>query len=293
MKKILITGASGFLGWNLCQEAANQGYNIYGTYFSHWGEIPGINQIKIDLKDFTELKQLFHQIKPDAVIHLAAASQPNYCQKHPQESQVINVTISCNIAGICADNSIPLVFTSTDLVFNGLNPPYKETDPVTPVNIYGEQKVMAERDILEIYPLATVCRMPLMFGYGGLIAQSFIQPMLKMLREGTELNLFIDEFRTITSGKTAAKGLLLALVNNYHGILHLGGKERISRYDFIELVLDVFQIRKGKITACRQADVKMAAARPPDVSLDSSLAFSFGYQPLALREELEQLKGII
>lgn len=293
MKKILITGASGFLGWNLCQEATNQGHNIYGTYFSHDAEIPGINQIKIDLKDFAELKQLFQKVQPDAVIHLAAVSQPNYCEKYPQESKLINVNTSCNIAGICADYSIPFIFTSTDLVFNGLNPPYKETDPVSPVNIYGEQKVMAERRILDIYPLAAVCRMPLMFGDGGLVAQSFIQPMLEMLREGKELNLFIDEFRTIVSGQTAAKGLLLALETNYHGILHLGGKERISRYDFIELVLDVLNIKTGKITGCRQADVKMAAARPPDVSLDSSLAFSLGYQPLSLREELEQLKRII
>jgi dTDP-4-dehydrorhamnose reductase len=163
MKKLLVTGASGFLGWNLCQLAKPE-WDVYGTYFSHPGEIPGVNLIKVDLRDFEEIKRIFHEIQPAAVIHMAAQSSPNFCQSHPIESHSINVTAAWNIAGLCADSSIPCVFTSTDLVFNGLNPPYRETDPVCPVSLYGEQKVIAEEGMLERYPLTAVCRMPLMFG---------------------------------------------------------------------------------------------------------------------------------
>lgn len=289
MKKLLVTGASGFLGWNLCQ-LAKQEWDIYGTSFSHAVEIPGTTSLKVDLRDFEELKRIFQEIQPDAVIHTAAQSSPNVCQGNPEESQAINVTASCNIAGLCADYSIPCAFTSTDLVFNGLNAPYKETDSVSPVNLYGEQKVMAEAGMLERYPMTAVCRMPLMFGVAAPPAQSFMQPFIQTLREGKELSLFTDEFRTPTSGTTAAKGLLLAL-EKVNGRIHLGGKERMSRYDFGELLVEVFELPSEGLKGCRQADVKMAASRPPDVSLDSSMAFELGYAPLSLREELQVLRG--
>ncbi|MBD2776197.1 SDR family oxidoreductase [Iningainema tapete] len=283
MKKLLITGASGFLGWHLCQLA--QEWEVYGTYFSHYLEIPDAKLLKVNLTDFQELKRIFNEIQPAAVIHTAALSQPNFCQTHPDESYAINVTASNNIAGLCADYSLPCAFTSTDLVFDGLNAPYKETDTVCPVNIYGEQKVMAEKGMLERYPMTAVCRMPLMFGMSTPTAKSFIQPFIHTLQEGKELNLFVDEFRTPVSGTTAAKGLLLAL-EKVNGIIHLGGKERISRYDFGKIMVEVFQLPATGLKACRQQDVKMAAPRPTDVSLDSSKAFALGYQPPSIREEL-------
>ncbi|MBD2342836.1 SDR family oxidoreductase [Anabaena subtropica] len=287
MKKLLITGASGFLGWHLCQQAQTE-WEVYGTYYSHPLDIAGIKLVKVNLTDFTELKQIFREIQPDAVIHTAAQSQPNFCQIHPQESFVMNVTASCNLAGLCADDVIPYVFTSSELVFNGLNSPYKETDSVSPINIYGEQKVLAETGILECYPQALICRMPLMFGNATPTAKSFIQPFIQTLQAGRELTLFIDEFRTPASGTTAAKGLLLAL-EKANGILHLGGKERISRYDFGHILAEVLQLPITGIKACRQQDVQMAAPRPADVSLDSSQAFTLGYQPLSVKEELARL----
>ncbi|WP_193195558.1 SDR family oxidoreductase [Nostoc sp. MG11] len=290
MKKLLITGASGFLGWHLCQ-LAKQEWEIYSTYFSHSLEIPGIKMLKVNLTNFQELKHIFSDVKPTAVIHTAARSQPNICQTYPEESHAINVTASCNLAGLCADNSIPCAFTSTDLVFDGLNAPYRETDPVCPVNIYGEQKVKAEIGILERYPMTAVCRMPLMFGIATPTAKSFIQTFIQTLKAEKELNLFIDEFRTPVSGTTAAKGLLLAL-EKVNGRIHLGGKERISRYDFGRLLVEVFKLPATGLKGCQQQDVKMAAPRPADVSLDSSKAFGLGYQPLSVKEELEKLAVI-
>lgn len=287
MKKLLITGASGFLGWHLCQ-IAQQDWEVFGTYDSHPIEITGIKLIKLDLIDFAAIKQIFSEIQPDAVIHTAARSQPNFCQIYPEASHKINVTASCNIAGLCADYQIPCAFTSTDLVFDGLNAPYREQDAVCPVNIYGEQKVMAETGMLERYPMTAVCRMPLMFGNSTPTAKSFIQPFIEILRAGNNLNLFIDEFRTPTSANTAANGLLLAL-KKVNGIIHLGGKERISRYDFGKLLVEVFQLPSTGLNSCLQKDVKMAAPRPADVSLDSSKAFKLGYSPLSIKAELEAL----
>lgn len=287
-KKLLVTGASGFLGWNLCHYAQKD-WEVYGTYFSHQVAIPGARLYKADLRDFAVLDQLFAEIKPDAVIHTAAASKPNFCQTHREESYAINVGVAVNIARLCGESQIPCAFTSTDLVFDGKNPWYKETDPVCPINYYGEQKAIAEQKMLQIYPAIALCRMPLMFGKPSPVSPSFLQGLVNSLQQGKQINLFIDEFRTPASDRSASQGLLLAVTKQVSGILHLGGKDRISRYDFGLLLADIMQLPPDTITPGKQADIVMVAARSPDTSLDSSKAFALGYQPLSLRAELSNL----
>jgi dTDP-4-dehydrorhamnose reductase len=286
MKKLLITGASGFLGWHLCQ-LAQQTWQVYGTYHAHSIEMPGTTLFAIDLTDFSALSDLFQTLQPDAVIHTAALSQPNLCQANPESSHRINVVAACDIAGLCADANIPCVFTSSELVFDGCNPPYREHDPVCPINLYGEQKVAAEAGMRQRYPDTTICRMPLMFGAAP-TAPSFIQPFIERIRTGQVLNLFVDEVRTPVSGASAAQGLLLAL-QTAKGLLHLGGRERLSRYEFALILIEVLQLQDVKLNPCYQSDVPMAAPRAPDVSMDSSLAFSLGYAPGLVKDELESI----
>ena len=288
MKKLLVTGASGFLGWNLCQQAyAN--WEVHGTYFSHKVTIPNTTLYRVDLTDFTALKQLLERVQPDAVIHTAAASKPNFCQTNREVAYAINVDAAVNIVSLCSDRNIPCAFTSTDLVFDGKNPFYKESDPVCPINHYGEQKAIAEQKMSE-YPKVALCRMPLMFGLPSPVASTFLQGIVSNLKAGKEVNLFSDEYRTPASGKAASQGLLLAVEKQVEGILHLGGKERVSRYDFGLLVADVLDLPTETIKPGLQADVVMVAPRSPDTSLDSSKAFALGYQPLPLREELTAIR---
>ena len=287
MKKLLVTGASGFLGWNICTAAKNR-WNICGTVFSNPIRIDGINILRADLTGFLEVKRIFQEVKPDAVIHTAAAASPDYCQTHKSETHKINVDAAVNIAGLCADSRVPFVFTSTDLVFDGLNPPYTEEAPVNPVSVYGEQKVLAEKKVLAAYPDTAVCRMSLMFGDPGPAASSFFKTMLMAFKEDREIKLFTDEFRTPVSGTAAAHGIFIAMEKT-HGVLHLGGSERISRYDFGRLLMDVLRIRKARIVQSSQKNVMMPAPRVPDVSLDSAKAFGLGFRPLSLRDELEEI----
>jgi dTDP-4-dehydrorhamnose reductase len=291
MKKLLITGVSGFLGWHLYQNTRSR-WQSFGTYFSKNVNANDRNLIKINLTDAIALKDLFCQIQPDAVIHTAALSKPNLCQDYPQESHAINVTTSLHIAELCRQSEIPCVFTSTDLVFDGHHAPYQETDPVSPLSLYGEQKVRAEIGMAEIYPHLAICRLPLMFGSPSPTAHSFIQPLIKTLREGRELALFADEYRTPASANTVTRGLLLAL-DKVRGILHLGGKERISRYQFGLVMARVLDLPTDRLKSCGQAEVPMSAPRPKDVSLDSSRAIALGYHPLAIYEELEAIKDEI
>ena len=292
MKRLLVTGASGFLGWNIC-DTAKRHWDVFGTALTNQVDYAGVKIIYVDLRDYSALKRIFDQIHPDAVIHTAAVTDLNYCQAHREETETINVDVSVNIAGLCSDYQIPCVFTSTDIVFDGLTPPYCEKDPVCPVNFYGEQKVKAEEGMLERYPLVTICRMPLMFGISGTANESFIQQMLQSIKEDREIKLFTDEFRTPISGIAAVQGIFLAL-SSMKGIIHLGGIERVSRYDFALLLLEILGIQTPCLSPCKQKDMKMLAPRPPDVSLDSSKARALGFKPLLLEEELKGLRdGIL
>ena len=111
-------------------------------------------------------------------------------------------------------------------------------------------------------------------------------------KKGKELRLFVDEFRTPVSAKAAISGIFLAL-EKVRGLIHLGGIERISRYDFGMLLMNMLNIQKAKLSPCGQRDVVMPAPRPPDVSLDSTKAFAMGFKPLPLAEELKALRGIV
>lgn len=287
LKKLLVTGASGFLGWNLCRAAAPH-WQLFGTTFTHQVAVPGVTCFNVDLTHYDATKSLLDRIAPDGVIHTAAAKDPNFCQENRAVSQQINVEAPTNLAGLCADRNIPFVFTSTDMVFDGSAAPYLETAPVSPINFYGEQKVSAESNILERYPAAAVCRMPLMFGRPGPVSGSFLQPLVQNLKSGQTVNLFTDEFRTPLGGESASHGLLLAL-NSARGILHLGGPDRISRYDFGIYVAQALKLSSAQLNACRQQDVIMAAPRPPDLSLDSSRAIALGFSPLPLKPELASI----
>nr|WP_239651704.1 NAD(P)-dependent oxidoreductase [Neosynechococcus sphagnicola] len=281
-----MTGASGFLGWHLCRLAQAQ-WQVYGTYHTHPMQRPRMTLLSLDLRDYAAMRELFHRLRPDAVIHTAAQSHPNWCQRHPKAAAAINVIAAWNLAGLCADLAIPCVFTSTDLVFDGLHPPYAETDAVCPISFYGEQKVAAELGMRSRHPGVAIGRMPIMYGVAP-SAPSFLQPLLANLEAGHPISLFTDEFRTPVSGLTAAHGLLIAL-NQLQGVIHLGGRERLSRYEFGCLLLEVLQRPLTQLQACRQQDIPMPAPRPPDVSLNSQRAFDLGYHPLSVREELLQL----
>lgn len=291
MKKLLITGASGFLGWNIIQRAKSD-WIIFGTFLSHPLNTSDCKLIKVDLTNFLDLKQLFNQTKPNAVIHAAAISDINFCQENRLVSHRINTDASINIAGLCSDRRIPCLFTSSDLIFDGINPPYSEDDEPSPVNVYGEQKAKAESGMKARYPETVICRMPLMFGDPGPVAKSFIQPLLKAIKSGIEINLFVDEFRTPVSGKNAAEGLMIAL-NKLPRVIHLGGMERISRYEFGNLLVKLFKIKNVKLNPIRQKDLNMPAPRPPDVSLNSSKAMTLGFQPNTIKKELEFLQKVV
>ncbi|MBT8338810.1 MAG: sugar nucleotide-binding protein, partial [Desulfatitalea sp.] len=140
---LLITGASGLLGHALLQEARGP-WRVFAMYRNHRPEATGALCLQADLTDEYQMIQVLDQAQPQVVIHAAAAAQTGFCRDHPRQSAQINVHASARLAALCAHRGIDLVFTSTDLVFDGRRAPYDETRAVRPLSVYAEQKGQAE-----------------------------------------------------------------------------------------------------------------------------------------------------
>jgi dTDP-4-dehydrorhamnose reductase len=285
-KRLLITGASGMLGYALCRRAL-PAFDVYGV--CHQGEVrvDGVTPIRADLTDTVQLADCFKQVRPQAVIHAAALSQPNDCEQQPEVSEKINLRASAEIARLCNTAAIPLVFTSTDLVFDGQHPPYTEEDPVSPICLYGRHKANAEKAISEIYPDATICRMPLLLGHAPGTGSGFLGHMVRTLRGNQELVLFTDEIRTPVDTDSAARGLLMAIEKS-GALLHLGGRRQMSRFSMGCLVADILKADHALLKTMRIEDLPMPAPRSPDVSLSSTRAFTLGYTPKDIMGFLEK-----
>ncbi|TVR81171.1 MAG: SDR family oxidoreductase [Chitinophagaceae bacterium] len=287
--RILITGASGMLGTALVEMAADK-YEILAQ-FNKTEPIKGaVEYLQCDFNHAEFLLPMLNRLKPDAVIHLAAITDTNFCEENPDFTSKLNVTAVFIIARWCAQQSIPFIFTSTDLVFDGKNPPYSETCEQNPLMVYGEQKAMAEKKILSIYPGALICRVPLMFGYKNGKPGGFLRGLIDTIGKKEYASQFRDEYRTPVYTRRVAKGILIGLKKKLKGYLHLGGSQRLSRYHLGLLVCEVFDLDSVYNKPSWLKDTELAKKRPLDVSLDSGLAIENGYDPGDLKADFIDLR---
>jgi len=274
-KRLLVTGISGFLGWYVAKHV-QEDWGLVGVYNKTKPTFDDIELVQFDLNNQFQINQLLSKKSIDGILHLAALSNPNFCEQNDIASHEINLQLTTHLAVMAKMRNIPFLFTSTDLVFDGINAPYKEDSPTNPISVYGEHKALAERLVMETNSTACIARMPLMYGMPD-NGKGFMNAWIRNLREGKTIGAFTDEYRTAVDGATAARGLFLLLEKEVNGIWHLGGKERLSRYEFAVQMAKELNLDTSLINPVLQKDIKMAAARPADVSLDSGKAIKLGY----------------
>ncbi len=286
-KKIVITGASGFLGYHFLK-AYSTDYPIVGIYFNTpIIDFENISKQKFDFSNDTDLISFRHFLekeKPDFILNFAAIANANFCEVNPDISSKININLPTTLAKTCQELNIKLIHTSTDLVFDGERGNYTETDQLDPISIYGKHKMEAERIIQINNPSALILRLPLMF---GLTPQGtgFFQNWVEKLKSKETLFAFTDEFRTAAAVNRVVEGIKLLMDNSESGIWHLGGKENCSRFEFATRLAAFLNITNPNIKSSIRADVKMPAPRAKDVSLNSNKANFIGYTPLNLEDE--------
>lgn len=292
--KVLVTGGNGFLGsWICALLSSSQHIETIAVGRSAEGsETDRLSQARVDLSEELEVKRAFMAFTPDVVVHAAALSDPTSCEEQPAESRKANVDASLYMAAVCKQSSVPLIFTSTDWVFDGRRGGYVEDDDLNPINLYGCHKAEAEKSIRAIYPMTTIVRLPWMFGV-GLTKKSAFTSTLEKLSSGESVLGFVDEFRSPVSYAVAAAGIVNLFNCRPGQTFHLGGREVVSRYEFLLALARGSLADAEQVIGRRQADVTFSARRPADVSLRSQKAYSFGYQVPSLSEmiQLELARG--
>lgn len=294
--KLCITGGSGFLGTRLTAMAASIGWQVLSLGGSTLpsADHPQVLARRADLSKQGAMTRIVEQWRPDAVANLAARARPEDCERAPALARLLNVSLPQEAARACLEHGATLVHVSTDMVFDGLAPPYEESAPPRPVSEYGRQKAEAETLVLQAMAGAPqnlcVCRLALLYGPSATPERGgFFQTMADALRQGAELRLFSDEYRTPLFVDDAARGILLAIEKG-QGLLHLAGGQRVSRLEFGRLLArlmgDAEPYGATRIRAITQAEADLQAPRPPDVSLDIGKARTLGFEPLSLQEGL-------
>lgn len=253
---VLITGAAGLIGGYLVRSAAR--------WAPQW-EVCGLSRAEADLTDRDQVKAVWQRCRPSLVIHCAALSRTGACEQDPARARLINVEATRSLADMARD--IPFVFLSTDQVFDGSKGHYVETDEVRPLNVYAQTKAEAERVVLE-NPAHSVVRIALTAGTSPTHDRSFVEDMLRAAAKGMTLTLFTDEFRCPMPAGALVRALWEFAAQPRAGCYHLGGDERLSRWEIGEAVAGRYPELRPWIQPGSLADYH-GPPRPPDLSMCS------------------------
>jgi dTDP-4-dehydrorhamnose reductase len=267
--RILVTGASGQLGCYLIDRLSATRHHVSawsGTTRRVRGEI--LIQ-PVDLAEGHTIAAALAEADPDVIIHAAALSSTESAWREPALARAVNVAGTECLAEWAEEHDRRLVYTSSDLVFDGSNAWNREDDPALPILEYGRTKREAELAVLA-RPRGLVARLSLLYGPSRCGRTGYFDRTMATMRGSTPQWFFADEFRTPLDLATAAAILVRLAESQSTGLIHVGGPERLSRFELARRTASVLGIDPSLARANRRADVATAEPRPADVSLDTS-----------------------
>ena len=256
---VLITGAGGLIGNYLIKSAPE--------LVPDW-KVIGLTRQNFDLDDPAAMRRAFEWCQPRLVIHCAALSKSTACQASPELARRINIEATGRLAELAAD--IPLVFLSSDLVFDGRHGNYVESAPINPLSVYGETKAAAEQIVL-VNARHTVIRTSLNGGVSPTGDRGFNEEIRLAWQQGRALAFFTDEFRCPIPAAVTARAVWELAVRNATGLYHIAGSERLSRWQIGQLLAERWPQLNPRLQPGLLKDY-VGAPRSPDTSLNSAKA---------------------
>ena len=259
--RLLIVGASGFVGSRWALAAAER----FEVVSAARHPVDDDKWVTIDITDPNSVAAAFEQTRPARVTLLAALSDIDRCQREPELAERINVDGAINVARECARLGARLLYTSTDAVFDGSKGLYREDDPPSPPNWYGQTKARAERAIAALLPSATIARMSLVLGRSAQAGgNSYLDKIIGNLRAGNPIITPKSEYRNpIDVGTLCEFFGELTHRDDTGDIFHVGASDKISRYDLARAIATHLGFDPALIVA-QTAAVPGRAPRGPD-----------------------------
>lgn len=266
MKLAWVTGAGGLIGSHLVRAASH----------ASPGKVIGLARAELDLADFESVQRRFRAESPDLVIHCAANSSSVDCEKSPALARLQNVEVTAQLAELCG--GVQFVFLSTDLLFDGQQGNYIETDPVNPLGVYASTKVEAEQIVLA-NPSHAVIRTSLNGGVSPKRNRGFDEQARIAWTNGQTLRLFKDEYRSPIDASVTARAIWELAQAKVAGIYHVAGAERLSRFEIGQLIAARCPELRPQLEPASLAEYR-GVPRPPDCSLNCAKAQSLLSFPL-------------
>jgi len=269
---LLVTGGSGFIGGHVVAAALAAGWSVVNADRQEVAPIAGADFRAVDIANEHAVERLVAELRPHAIVHCAAIGDVDQAEREPDRAWRVNVDGTANIARAAATANARLVFISTSTVFDGRAGHYREDDPPNPVNVYGRSKTAAEHAVRTLYPPGLIARISMAYGRPRTGGASFLTRVEEKLRRGESTDQPADEFRTPIDVLTCAQALLELAGAQVGGILHLGPRERISRYDLAAKIARRLGADPTLVRDRRAEALPGRAPRPKDVSFDTDRA---------------------
>jgi len=290
--RVLVTGAGGLLGQKLVKVLADRGHEVVAIYRVHEPPAaPGVKPVRLDVTDWVRLEDLVLKTRPDTIIHAAAYTDVDGCEKDKQLAWRVNVAATRSIVRAARVVNAHLVYVSTDYVFDGEKGMYRETDTPSPVNYYGLTKLVAEELVRSSELLYTITRPSAIYGIGG-SKKSFAEYVAEKLARGEPVKALTDQYVSPTHNELLAEALAEIIELKPLGTLHVAGP-RMNRYEFAKKIAETLGLPTSLVRPATMEEMqeRWIARRPRDSSLDTSKAQNLLETPFSdIDEAMKRLK---
>ncbi len=247
--RVLVTGAKGQLGTDLMNELERQGL-----------EGIGVDIEEMDITDAESCRRVISREKPDAVIHCAAYTAVDAAEDNVELCSRINGQGTRNVAQVCQEQGVRLMYISTDYVFDGLGTRFWEPDDHRdPLNVYGETKYQGELAVEELLDAYFIVRIAWVFGIGG---KNFIKTMLRLGRQNGAVNVVDDQVGSPTYTYDLARLLVDMIQTDRYGRYHATNEGLCSWYEFACEIFRQAGMNQVKVTPVSSQEFAAKAKRP-------------------------------